>query len=115
MNEMNIEPVDLGDELRQCVQAGLDLAPVVLRRPVARELLHRGKLYALGGVGALLALGPLGCVDALAQITQIRLGSAEGERAYRSALISFACRGGGAGGEKTDCTCGSRSSQHNAA
>ena len=33
------EPVDLGDELRQGVELRLDLAPVVVRRPVAREFL----------------------------------------------------------------------------
>ena len=35
------------DELRQGVEGRLDLAPVVVRRPVARELLHRRQLHAL--------------------------------------------------------------------
>src|SRR3954447_10547339 len=47
MNEMNIEPIDLGDEVRQILQSLLALAPVVLRRPIGRECLHRRELYAL--------------------------------------------------------------------
>ena len=47
VDEVDVEPVDLGDELRQGVQLRLALAPVVVRRPVARELLHRRELHAL--------------------------------------------------------------------
>ena len=47
VNEMNVEPVDLGDELRQGVELRLALAPVVIGRPIARELLHRRELHAL--------------------------------------------------------------------
>ena len=47
VNEMNVQPIDLGDELRQGVQSRLDLAPVVFCRPIARERLNRRELYAL--------------------------------------------------------------------
>ena len=47
MDEVNVDPVDLGDELRQSIESGLHLAPVVLCRPIARELLHRRELHAL--------------------------------------------------------------------
>ena len=40
MNEMDVQPIDLGHELREGVQPRLALAPVVLGRPVAGELLH---------------------------------------------------------------------------
>src|ERR1700681_856843 len=40
VNEMDIQPVDLGDELRQSVHLCLDLAPVILLRPVARQRLN---------------------------------------------------------------------------
>jgi hypothetical protein len=33
MDEMDVESIDLGDELRQGVKPGLALAPVVLGRP----------------------------------------------------------------------------------
>jgi hypothetical protein len=41
VNEMNVEPVDLGDEVRQGLQPRFDLAPVVVGRPVARQFLHQ--------------------------------------------------------------------------
>ena len=47
VDEVDVDAVDLGHELRQGVQPRLDLAPVVVRRPVARELLHRRELHAL--------------------------------------------------------------------
>jgi hypothetical protein len=37
VDEMNVESIDLGDELRQALQPRLALAPVVLGRPVPRE------------------------------------------------------------------------------
>ena len=47
VNEMNVEPIDLGDEMRQGIQFRLALAPIVIRRPIAREFLHRRELHAL--------------------------------------------------------------------
>ena len=38
---MNVQSIDLGDELRQGVQFCLDLAPVILCRPIARQRLNR--------------------------------------------------------------------------
>ena len=47
VDEVDVHAVDLGDELRQRVQPRLDPPEVVLRRPVARELLNRRQLHAL--------------------------------------------------------------------
>ena len=47
VNEVNVQSIDLGDELRQGVQSRLDLAPVVFRPPIARECLNRRELHAL--------------------------------------------------------------------
>ena len=47
MNEMNIQPIDLGDEPRECIQFRLDLAPVVVGCPIAREGVNRRELHAL--------------------------------------------------------------------
>src|SRR5882762_11429612 len=47
VNEMNVQPIDLGDEIRQGVQSCLALAPVVVRAPIARECLTGRELYAL--------------------------------------------------------------------
>ena len=47
MNEMNIQPIDLGDELRERIQFRLDLAPVVVRCRIAREGLSCRELHPL--------------------------------------------------------------------
>ena len=44
---MNVQPIDLGDELWESVQPLLALGPVVVRPPVARELLNRRDGHAL--------------------------------------------------------------------
>jgi len=51
VNEMNVDPVDLGDEVRQGFQLRLALAPIVLCRPIPREFLNRRQLHALGLIG----------------------------------------------------------------
>src|SRR5918993_1276720 len=40
VEEVDVQPVDLGDEIRDGVQPRLAPAPVVLGRPVASEVLH---------------------------------------------------------------------------
>ena len=47
VDEMDVESVDLGDELRERVQLRLASAPVVVRGPVVREVVHRRELHAL--------------------------------------------------------------------
>src|SRR5260370_4448367 len=47
LDEVDVDPVDRRDEVRQGVQPRLALAPVVLAPPVARELLHRRERHAL--------------------------------------------------------------------
>jgi hypothetical protein len=51
VEEMNVNPVDLRFELREGVQLGFALAPVVLCAPVANEFLEFGQLRTLRGVG----------------------------------------------------------------
>ena len=70
MDEVNVEPVDLGQELRQGVEFRLDLAPVVFARPIAGERLRCRELHALRLVRHGFALGPAGRVDSPAQIDQ---------------------------------------------
>src|SRR5215510_15514641 len=81
VNEMNIQPVDLGDELWQSQELRFHLPPIVVSRPIARERLHRRELYALRCIGNRLSFGPLGRVDAPAQLGQFRFGNAEVKRA----------------------------------
>jgi hypothetical protein len=47
VNEMNVQPIDLGQEVRQRVQFRLALAPVVVGLSIAREVLHHREPYAL--------------------------------------------------------------------
>ena len=68
VNEMDVHPVDLGHELRQGVELRLALAPVVVRRPVVRELLHRRQLDALRLVRDGFLLGPARGGDAAIQV-----------------------------------------------
>ena len=70
MDEVDVEPVDLGDELRKGVQPRLDLPPVVVGRPVARELLHRRQLHALRRIGDGLLFGPARRGDALPEVDE---------------------------------------------
>src|SRR5688500_1934873 len=71
VNEMNVDPIDLGDEIRQRVESCLNLAPVVLRCPIARELLHRRELHALRCIG--FPVRPPRGVDAPSQVIEFRL------------------------------------------
>jgi hypothetical protein len=66
MNKVNVQPVDLGDELRQGAQSRLHLAPVVFRPPMAREGLNGRELHALRRIRDGFSFGPPGCVDARA-------------------------------------------------
>ena len=74
VDEMNVQAVDLGDEVRQGVQSLLAPAPVVLLRPVARERLHRREPRALRQICDGLLFGPARGQDARTQVIQIRLG-----------------------------------------
>src|SRR6266487_457725 len=84
---MNVQSIDLGHKLRQGVHFCLDLAPVIICRPIARERLNRLELYALGLIFNGLLFGPARRCDAGAQLLEVRLGSLNRERPY--------CWGGG--------------------
>ena len=71
VNEVNVEPVDLGDELREGVQVRLDGAPVVVRHPVARELLDHGQRHALRLIRDGLLLGPVRVSDASTEVVAV--------------------------------------------
>ena len=104
VDEMNVEPVDLGDELRQGVEPRLHLAPVVIRRPIAREFLHRRKLHALRCVRDRFPVRPSRGGDAPAKVVDLLLREADGEGADRVA----ACRRVQRPGKHADGPGGSR-------
>jgi hypothetical protein len=59
VNEVDVQPIDLGGELRQCVQFRLALAPIVICSPIARECLDGCQLHALRFVRNSFPFGPL--------------------------------------------------------
>src|ERR1700739_1899001 len=73
MNEMDIQPIDLSDELGQGIQPRFALPPVVFRAPIARERLGGRELDALGCTGDRFPFRPLRVVDAPAQFCEFRL------------------------------------------
>ncbi len=74
VDEVDLDPVDLGRELRQRVQSRLAPAPVVLGRPVAGERLQRRQLHALRAVGDELLRRPARRLDPAAQLSELRVG-----------------------------------------
>jgi hypothetical protein len=70
VDEVNVEPVELGDELREGVQLRLTGAPVVVRHPIAGQLLDHGQRHALGLIGDGLFLGPVRGRDASTKVLQ---------------------------------------------
>ena len=81
VDEVDLDPVDLGRELRQRVQPRLGLAPVVLGRPVAGERLERRQPHALGAVGNELFGRPARRLDPASQLSELRFGNLDLERA----------------------------------
>ena len=90
VDEVDVEPVDLGDEVRQGVQLRFEAAPVVLRAPVPRELLHRRERHALRVVADGLALGPLVALMRLRRSAKSASGNSI--RNGRTARVERLCR-----------------------
>jgi hypothetical protein len=76
-----VQPVDLGDELRQVVQPRLALTPVIVASPVSGQVLHHLERHALRVVADRLALRPPGRGYAPAQVGELRLRETHRERA----------------------------------
>jgi hypothetical protein len=94
VDEVNVQPIDLGDELRQGVEPCLDLPPVVFRSPIARERLNGRELYALRCIGDQFAIRPLSCVDAPAQFDKFRFRNIymkRTKRIVRCRLVASLC------------------------
>ena len=81
VDEVDVDPVDGGRELRQRIQLGLALAPVVVGGPVAGERLHRGRLHALGPIVHQLLAGPARRGDAPPKVVQCLVRNVDLERA----------------------------------
>src|SRR4051812_13096200 len=80
VDEVDVQPVDLGDEVGHRVEPGLALAPVVLPQPIARDRLDRRQLHALRRIVDGLLLGPARGRDTSTHVVEIRLGELDRER-----------------------------------
>ncbi len=86
VNEMNVEPIDLGHEMRQGLQFRFALAPIVVRPPISHEFLHRRELHALRLIRDRFPFGPLCGVDASAEVDEVRFRNVDGEGADRGVI-----------------------------
>src|SRR6478736_5062066 len=84
MDEVDVQPVDLGLELRQRVQSRLAPAPVVLGRPVARQVLYRRQLHTLRPIGDDFPSRPARRIDAAAHLVDLALRYFDSERPDRA-------------------------------
>ena len=73
VDEMNVDPVDRRHKLRKSIQLCLDLPPIVIRTPVAHELLQLRQLHALRLIRDRLAIRPAGRRYASAKIDDLLL------------------------------------------
>src|SRR5918994_4975973 len=80
---MNVQPIDLGHELRQGVQLRRALAPIVICRPIACEFLHRRERHALGLICDGLLFGPLRVRDAATEVNECRFRNVDPEGSDR--------------------------------
>jgi hypothetical protein len=79
VNEMDFDAVDHRGELRQGVEARLDLAPVVVL-PVAHQPLSGSQLDALRLVADDFLFRPFRCRQTPSQVDEIMLGHIDAER-----------------------------------
>src|SRR5207244_13355931 len=82
VNEMNVQPIDVGDEIRDGVYLRLGFAPVVVGAPIPREFMHRRGLNALRCIVDRFILGPLRRLDAPTQIGKLGFGNTPMKRTY---------------------------------
>src|SRR5690348_6667722 len=80
VDEMNVQSVDCGDELREGIEACLDFSPVIVALPVAHELTHGCERHALGLIGDGLLFGPSGRRQTAAEIDKVLLRNTDAER-----------------------------------
>ena len=79
VDEMNVQPVDIGRELRQGVEPRFDLAPVVIGLPIARQFAHCRELHALRCIRHQFLRWPLRRGDPPAQVRNRLIGCTEAE------------------------------------
>src|SRR5262245_55397049 len=77
MDEVNLQPVDLGHKLGQGVELCLHLAPVIFGLPEVDKRLNLRQLDTLGAICDCLTLRPAGGGDAPVQVEQSFFGNVD--------------------------------------
>src|SRR4029453_17993467 len=80
VEEVDVLPVDGGDELGEPVEPGLLLAPVVAVGPVGGQRFQVAARPPAGPADPGQLVGPAGAVQPLAQVVQVGLGDVDPER-----------------------------------
>src|SRR5215471_2040938 len=93
VDKVEVEPIDRGDKLRQRVQLRFDLAPVVLRSPVACERLDHRERDALRLIIHCFLVGPPGREHALAKVIECSLRDVDAE--WPDGRLLSRCESGG--------------------
>ena len=83
VDEVDVEAVDLGQELRHGIQPRLEPPQVVVGGPVANELLHGRPADALRRVGDGFLLWPARRLEPTAELVDLGLGHLDPEPADR--------------------------------
>ena len=95
VNEMDVEAIDLGDEIRVVVESRFDLAPVVFSFPVVLEFLDRRERHALRKITDSLFFRQTRRGDPAAQVGDLFFSDVHAKRANRIHLAgSCLCSGG---------------------
>lgn len=82
MDEMNIQPVDFGDELVEAVERRFACPPVVLVGPVGGQVAGVSQRNALAPVVHTLGFGPAGARQTGLQIIQNVVGNVDAKRPH---------------------------------
>src|SRR5436305_14148798 len=95
MQEVDGLTVDLGRVLRELIQSGLVLAPVVAGTPVLGQILEIVERNAPAPADARQLIGPASAGQAIVQVVQIGLGNGYFEwldtHVYLAPLLLFIC------------------------
>ena len=102
VDEVNVHAIDRRDELWQGVELRFGLAPVVVRPPVAHELLELRERHALRGVVDGLALGPARGRNAPTEVDEGLVRHGDVERTH-GGVVGRTRRGGAVGRRTRRC------------
>ena len=90
MEEVNVQPVDLSDELPKAIEPRLAGPPIIAMPPVFHEALQGGQRHALRPVVNRLLLGPARGIQPAVEVVNVRLRDGDGEGADLRHVVKLA-------------------------